>query len=598
MPKTAPFMKLFYFFWLIAVFSCSTSESKSRKGQAISNTPVTKQITSLTPPQDIKAPKDTLFQSDHFLFLGDHKIFTENVATTIGNKVQATANAIALFCNKKLVGNKLSYFLYPTSEEKGLLINNTDHANIFFDKKEVHVVVNDTYAELFPQKENELIIRQLLGQPKYAFMEHGLSLYFSDRWQKNGYAYWAQLLFQSNNALLLKDLFDPELYTKESPFVKGAIAGSFVAFLIETWGKEKFLRKYTSFTPDQKTIDDLQQAWNNHMAKKKKVDLPAKPKSNDYWQGFNFAHEGYQIYNGYNSRAATRSLQRLASFNTTAIAVVPYSYMDDPHRPNFFPVMRHPGAETDESVIHVVHSARQLGMQSLLKPQVWLDHGSWSGFVEMQKEEDWELFFDFYYRWIRHYALLAQIHGVEALSVGVEFGKATLGHEEEWKNIFQKLRGIYNGQLTYCANWGEEFEKLSFWNELDFIGLNCYYPLSPHQEANRSELRAGFQENLTKVEQIAARFNKPIIFTEIGFRPVDYTWKNPHEDHLGRPFNEEAQRQCYEIVFEEIANQSWCQGILWWKWPCHELRSTQVKKGFSPMDRLAEQTVKYWFQKK
>ena len=164
----------------------------------------------------------------------------------------------------------------------------------------------------------------------------------------------------------------------------------------------------------------------------------------------------------------------------------------------FLPFARGVGDENDESVINVIYGARQLGMQSLLKPQVWLSRGSWSGFVEMDSPEEWERFFDYYYRWIRHYALLAEIHEVEALSIGVEFGKATLGHEEEWKKIFRKIRGIYGGQLTYCANWGEEFENLSFWDELDFIGLNCYYPPQQKRSAFQKRIAATLRPNPAK----------------------------------------------------------------------------------------------------
>ena len=40
----------------------------------------------------------------------------------------------------------------------------------------------------------------------------------------------------------------------------------------------------------------------------------------------------------------------------------------------------------------------------------------------------------------------------------------------------------------YTANWGEEFESLSFWEAFDFIGVSAYYPLSENPQPTAAEL--------------------------------------------------------------------------------------------------------------
>ena len=108
-------------------------------------------------------------------------------------------------------------------------------------------------------------------------------------------------------------------------------------------------------------------------------------------------------------------------------------------------------------------------MSTMLKPQIWVGSNSWPGDIKMKSQEEWDIFFDNYYRWVRHYAMLAEINELDSYCIGVEFAKATLAKEEAWRKLIKKLRGIYSGQLTYAANWGDEFENLTFWDELDFI---------------------------------------------------------------------------------------------------------------------------------
>jgi len=209
---------------------------------------------------------------------------------------------------------------------------------------------------------------------------------------------------------------------------------------------------------------------------------------------------------------------------------------------------------------------------------------------------DWDAFFDYYYRWIRHYAFLAEIHEMEALCVGVEFAKATLSHEAEWRKMFKGLRGLYQGKLTYAANWGSEFEQVGFWDELDFIGLNCYYPLSKSKEPTKEELKANFEIVKSKITKVYNKFKKPIVFTEIGFRSINGPWKSPHAEG-DDSFNPEHQRLCYEVVFEGIENQPWCGGILWWKFPSYLEYRGEENGAFTPNNKLAEETVREWFMK-
>jgi hypothetical protein len=292
---------------------------------------------------------------------------------------------------------------------------------------------------------------------------------------------------------------------------------------------------------------------------------------------------------------ATESLQKQRLLGSNAVAIIPYSFIRDTSKPAPYRFSDHAGGENDAGVVQSAFEAKELGMMTVLKPQVFAG-GSWPGDVEMKNEADWQAFFAYYHKWIRHYALLAEIHQMDVLCAGVEFAKATLSHEDEWRSLFRELRGLYQGNLTYAANWGPEFEKVGFWDDLDFIGLNCYYPLSKGDDPSREELKSNFDSVKTRITRVYEKYQKPIVFTEIGFRSINAPWKSPHAEGDDSR-NEGHQQLCYEVVFEGIKGEPWCGGILWWKFPSYLGYQGFENDSFTPNHKQAEATVRDWFMK-
>ena len=38
--------------------------------------------------------------------------------------------------------------------------------------------------------------------------------------------------------------------------------------------------------------------------------------------------------------------------------------------------------------------------------------------------------------------------------------------EKDWRRIIGEVRKVYDGKLTYSANWYREFEQITFWMSL------------------------------------------------------------------------------------------------------------------------------------
>ena len=540
--------------------------------------------------------------TSHFRFIGHGKIDQEQ-ARQLAECSESAVENIRRFTVCQASVPVFDHHLFASSEDKGLLLQNTSQSHVDFEKMDISTVLDECFGNHFTGKENELVLRHILGRPSLPVLERGLAIYFTNGWQGKGYEYWVAKMALSGNTPPLTELIHDESWQEGGYLQAGCLWAGLVHFLIEKWGKEGFLKKYPGWQPDRAESMELEADWQQflteqahffaHTIETERQQLIPLP----YLKGFNFAHEGYRIYNGYGSRQAIAALQKMKDMGADAAAIVPYSFMKNPTLAAPIPVVQFPGSENDESVIHSAAHAKGMGLKVILKPQIWTGHNTWTGDIRMENEKQWQAFFDYYSRWIVHYAMLAEIYHWDMLCIGNEMVQTTLEREQDWRKVIRQVRGIYNGPLVYAANWGDEFEKTMLWADLDYIGLNCYYPLSQKDRPGDHELVKGFSDVVQKVEKIWKRYQKPVIFTEIGFPSIQAPWKKPHEDRGDVIPESEDQRRCYEVVFSAIQGKPWCQGILWWKFPSSLEGRRRSETDFSPLGKPAEKVVSQWFRR-
>jgi hypothetical protein len=114
-------------------------------------------------------------------------------------------------------------------------------------------------------------------------------------------------------------------------------------------------------------------------------------------------------------------------------------------------------------------------MKVLLKPQLWMRGGNPAdiNFPGAAENSEW---FAQYQPFLEHYAQLAASIHADIFCIGVELEKMS-GNDQAWRKLIARAREIYPGPLTYAANFGAEFESIKFWDALDYIGIDEYYPL-------------------------------------------------------------------------------------------------------------------------
>ncbi|WP_421946701.1 glycoside hydrolase family 113 [Phaeodactylibacter xiamenensis] len=502
------------------------------------------------------------------------------------------AAAVLAFCDTIWHEASIPVHGFPDMEAKGLALNNTSPLQFSIQANRIDAIANSVYSTSWLGPQNQFLLRRILGAPRFPLLEAGLALTFNPSWQKHGLSYWKDRLAHTG---LLPGLADLEAFWADeyqSPFLRQLAAAAFCDFLLRHWGKAAFLENYANWAPDAAALLSMEPQWQSYLSENAIMPEPREAGTAPYLKGFNFAHEGYAIYNGYGSKLAAGMLQEQFSLGANAVAIVPYSYMRSPNAPQPLSIMNRAGTENDESVIRDLVYARRLGLQTVLKPQIWMGGGHWPGDVRMDNKADWEAFFRHYTRWIVHYALMAELYNADVFCVGVEFAQATLIEPDAWREVIRTVRAVYSGRLTYAANWGPEFEELAFWDELDLIGLNCYYPLSEAKQPSEAELSERFEQVLQKARAVSNTFGRPLILTEIGFTSTATPWQQPHLDGEGEAYLGSAQLRCYHIVTQALARSTdWCRGVLWWKYPSYPTLGGEGHTGFTPNDKPTEEQL-------
>jgi len=565
---------------------------------------------------DLRATPKPVKATEHFAFVARGKnpslAEIEKLATRYEENLANLMKRLALANEELAALPRLTVHLWDNAEEKGLLTGNTDLRHVDQARNETHLLWTDDLRGDDFFAEARWYLAKLLEEKTNPALEEGLAVAMAERWRGIGYAGWAARLIQTQNTPPLAELFDKEIRLLESELVRQPLLGSFANFLLEKFGPDDFTKLYrqwpdsgvTDRFPQNETWEKLAAQWQEKMRAASPVPLryasPRPIAANDFHRGFCYAHEGYQIYNGYLGSQSREALLKLAALSVNSISLTPFGYMEEAGKPEFIRRSDGPYGESDESVVIAKNFAKGYHMRVMLKPHIWVGRG-WPGDIHMPTPTAWKTFFDYYERWMRGYAVLAEMHDFDMLCVGVELAQATIGHEQAWRQMIARLRGLYSGPMVYAANWGQEFENLKFWEALDAIGIDCYYPLSEKENPTDAELLSGAKRIVEKIRAVAAKFNKPVLVTEIGFTSSSQPWKNPHQEDRNAAVDLDAQRRCYEAVYQAFLNSGskssrWLAGIYWWKWPSTLEEGGPEDKQFMPNGKPAEKVPAKWYK--
>jgi hypothetical protein len=297
----------------------------------------------------------------------------------------------------------------------------------------------------------------------------------------------------------------------------------------------------------------------------------------------------------YSTPGSDLSLSQLAETGSNWVALIATGYQDNVRSTA---IRRNEATPTDEDLARAVARSHALGLKVLLKPHLdlWGDPAHWRGDIggSFTTEAEWQAWFESYRAFVYEFADLATALRADMFCAGTEL-LGTTSREADWRAVIAGIRSRYAGQVIYAANHDGEETSLTWWDAVDIIGVDAYYAVSAGADPGLDEVKAGWVPHRDTLSRLASRWNRPVVFTEIGYRSIAGSISHPWDWQVGGTVDLDEQAKAYRAVMETFDGLPWFQGLFWWSWGTEPFDGGPCDDNYTPHDKPAEAVVRAWY---
>ena len=282
--------------------------------------------------------------------------------------------------------------------------------------------------------------------------------------------------------------------------------------------------------------------------------------------------------------------------NAEWVAVIPYGFSRSAEPGVTYDHARQWWGERTDGTCQLIKYAKEHQLKVMLKPHVWVMGEGWTGNYTLSSENDWKIWERDFSRYILNHARVADSLGVEMLCVGTEYRIPAKERPDFWRGMIKEIRKVYTGKITYASNW-DNYEKITWWDEVDYIGVDAYFPLvEGEMHPAIDEIEKGWEPIKEKLAGFSKQWNKPILFTEYGFQSANgAAGKHWELSKSSDNVNEQLQADAYEATYRALMNESWFAGGFLWKWHFTSHSSRWRGTEWTPQNKPAEKVIAKWY---
>lgn len=303
--------------------------------------------------------------------------------------------------------------------------------------------------------------------------------------------------------------------------------------------------------------------------------------------GVSFENVSYAINNSH--------IDPIKNINATWITTMPFAFVQNGDDSVQYNSNFQWYGETRAGVIDIINLCHQEGLKVMVKPHIWAI-GTWVGAIDYQTEAEWQTFEESYKNYILDFAFVADSMNAESFCIGVELKQVVINRPAFWNSLIDSVRLVYGGTITYAANW-DNYQNVTFWDKLDFIGVDAYFPVSSEQTPSFESCFEGWENDYNDLKELSQSTNKKVVFTEFGYRNIDYTGLEPWNEENNTSFNSLAQENAYKALFCRFWGEPWFNGGFLWKWHPDDNNSGGVNNNrFTPQNKPVESIISQVFE--
>jgi hypothetical protein len=294
---------------------------------------------------------------------------------------------------------------------------------------------------------------------------------------------------------------------------------------------------------------------------------------------------------GYGTPYTAALLDELVRLGANAVAITPFGRLWSLSSTEIELDFELPYEVNRRAIRELIRQAHDRGLRVIVIPHLWIETGGWRGEIEHADEAGWLAYQNAYREFVLEWAKNAEADGADALSIGVECKSWSGRFGPYWAELIQEIRQRFHGSLTYSANW-DEVEDVLFWDQLDWIGINAFYPLASANNASYAEYEARARDVMKKLAELSALHQMPVVLTEIGYttraNAAVEPWLWP-DDMQNVVIDEHEQARALYAIGRAAADEPSVLGFFVWRYYANlDDVSQEAIWGFSPHGKLAE----------
>ncbi|MHA1150889.1 MAG: glycoside hydrolase family 113 [Promethearchaeota archaeon] len=231
------------------------------------------------------------------------------------------------------------------------------------------------------------------------------------------------------------------------------------------------------------------------------------------------------------------------------------------------------------------------GMKVFFKPMLDSKDSVWRSYIKASPKWIKE-----YNRFIKYTAEIAENGSVEVFCIGCEMGNWQV-KSNAVRELIKDIRKIFSGDLTYAANH-DSFWYIDWWDAVDIIGVDAYFSFTLSYDPTLQDMIDvwnGFYDEFHKFQK---KWNKPILFTEIGCQNRDGCNIAPNDNKYSIKQDEKEFQMFYKSLFEsKIWTAPWFKGTYWWIWDLREIDEDD-DNGFTPQLSIIKSTLQKYYSER
>jgi len=261
------------------------------------------------------------------------------------------------------------------------------------------------------------------------------------------------------------------------------------------------------------------------------------------------------LYAGLPDYDYREELERIKATGATCVSIQAIYRMETGRSDE---ITRHPtSSPTEAALLRTFREARDLQLRVMFFPTINLraeaeNEAWWRGNIH---PDHWDLWWRNYTAFNVHLAALAQEGGVEWYSLGTEMA-STHPFPDQWRALAAAVRKVYQGKLTYSVNF-DSHDSFTFGDCLDVIGMNTYDPIAKYDEyPSPEQIRDAWWWIVCKARTLHARFDRPVMITEVGYPSVAHAHVGPWDFRSGKPRDLALQNVLVSGALKVLANWS------------------------------------------